>query len=166
MYFASIFHEQIWHDGLGLYEVCAIGRYVDEAFSGPALQPGDPRGRARMNQIVSICDSYAYPSTVGALVIQRLVVPMMEGTPDEAAIEAALPDVRRAMGVLEGLLGDQPFLAGDALSLADLHLAPIFAYFTATPESEAILADTPGLVRWWDTMKARDTMVRTEPQLG
>ena len=100
------------HDGFALYETCAIERYIDEAFDGPALQPADPRGRARMTQIISLLDSYTYGPTVGTLVIQRLVVPMMDGTPDEAAIEAALPKVRDCMAALEGLLGDQAFLAG------------------------------------------------------
>ena len=149
------------HDGLQLYETCAIERYVDEAFTGPALQPEDPRQRARMTQIISILDSYTYGPTVGQLVIQR-----MEANPDEAAIEAALPEVRKCMGTLEQLLGEQAFLAGDKLSLADLHLAPIFAYFTATPESVPILKDKPGLHRWWESMKARESMKKTEPQLG
>ena len=39
------------HDGLRLFESGAISRYVDEAFSGPALQPSDAKGRARLNQI-------------------------------------------------------------------------------------------------------------------
>ncbi len=151
------------HDGFQLYETCAIGRYVDEAFSGPGLQPEDPRQRARMTQIVGLLDSYAYGPTVGQLVVQRL---FMGGAPDEAAIEAALPEVQKCMGAVEQLLGDQTFLAGDALSLADLHLAPIFAYFTATPESGPILEDKPGLRRWWESMKARESMARTEPQLG
>jgi glutathione S-transferase len=154
------------HDGFKLYETCAIERYVDEAFDGPALQPADPRQRARMTQIISILDSYTYGPTVGQLVIQRLVAPLMGGTPDEAAIEAALPAVRNCMGALEQLLGDQAYLAGDALSLADLHLAPIFAYFSATPESGPILADKPGLHRWWEAVKARESMAKTEPQLG
>ncbi len=91
---------------------------------------------------------------------------MLGGTADEAAIEAALPEVRKCMATLEQLLGDQKFLAGDKLSLADLHLAPIFAYLTATPESGPILEDKPGLRRWWDSMKARESMAKTEPQLG
>jgi len=154
------------HDGFRLYETCAIERYVDEAFAGPALQPADPRGRARMTQIISVLDSYTYAPTVGQLVIQRLVAPLMGGTPDEAAIEAALPAVRNSMGTLEQLLGDQAFLAGESLSLADLHLAQIFAYFTATPESVPILADKPGLHRWWESVKARESMAKTEPNLG
>ena len=154
------------HDGFELYETCAIERYVDEAFAGPALQPADPRGRARMTQIISVLDSYTYAPTVGQLVIQRLVAPLMGGTPDEAAIEAALPAVRNSMGTLEQLLGDQAFLAGESLSLADLHLAPIFAYFTATPESVPILADKPGLHRWWESIKGRESVAKTEPNLG
>ncbi len=154
------------HDGFQLYETCAIERYVDEAFAGPGLQPEEPRQRARMAQIVSMLDSYTYGPTVGQLVVQRLVTPLMGGSPDEAAIEAALPEVRKCMGTLEQLLGDQTFLAGDRLSLADLHLAPIFAYFSATPESGPILETKPGLRRWWDGMKARESMARTEPQLG
>jgi glutathione S-transferase len=154
------------HDGFRLYETCAIERYVDEAFEGPALQSADPRHRARMTQIISILDSYTYAPTVGQLVIQRLVTPLMGGTPDEAAIEAALPAVRDCMRTLDQLLGEESFLSGGALSLADLHLAPIFAYFVATPESVPILADKPGLHRWWEGMKVRDSMVKTEPKLG
>ena len=52
------------HDGFRLYESGAITRYVDEAFAGPPLQPQDPRGRARVNQILSILDSYAYRTLV------------------------------------------------------------------------------------------------------
>ena len=70
------------------------------------------------------------------------------------------------MDTLEQLLGDQTFLAGDKLSLADLHLAPIFAYFTATPESGPIREDQPGLHRMWDSMEARESMAKTELQLG
>ena len=154
------------HDGFMLHETAAITRYVDEAFDGPALQPADVRARARMAQIIGIIDNYAYGPVVGQIVIQRLVVPMMNGTPDEAAIEAALPAARKAMEVLDGLIGDQPFVAGNTLSLADLHLAPILAYFSATPEGETVLADTPNLRRWFDAISARPTFAGTAPQLG
>ena len=154
------------HDGFMLHETAAITRYVDEAFDGPALQPADVRARARMAQIIGIIDNYAYGPVVGQIVIQRLVVPMMNGPPDEAAIEAALPAARKAMEVLDGLIGDQPFVAGNTLSLADLHLAPILAYFSATPEGETVLADTPNLRRWFDAISARPTFAGTAPQLG
>ena len=154
------------HDGLMLYETAAIERYIDEAFDGPSLQPSDPAGRARMTQIISLIDSYTYPSTVSALVIQRLVQPLMGGTADESIVEAALPEVDKSMAELERLLGDQEYLTGSALSLADLHLAPIFAYFVNTPESNGIMKDKPALNAWWQRMQARESMTKTQPQLG
>ena len=36
------------HDDFALYETGAITRYVDRAFSGPALQPAQPRMLGRM----------------------------------------------------------------------------------------------------------------------
>ncbi len=154
------------HGGLMLYETAAIERYIDEAFDGPSLQPSDPAGRARMTQIISVIDSYTYPCTVGDLVIQRLVQPMLGGTADESIVEAALPAVDKSMAELERLLADQEYLTGSALSLADLHLAPIFEYFVNTPESNGIMKDKPALNAWWQRMQARESMTTTQPQLG
>ena len=154
------------HDGMMLYETCAILQYVDEAFDGPSLQPSDARHRARMRQIISIIDSYTYPCTIGSLVIQRLVQPLLGGSADEAVIEAALPDVEKSMREFERLLGDQQYMAGGTLSLADLHLAPIFAYFVDTPESKDILKEKSGLRAWWQRIAGRDSMAKTTPQLG
>ena len=154
------------HDGLMLYETPAIIQYVDEAFDGPSLQPSDPARRARMTQVISIIDSYAYPSTVSALVTQRLVVPLLGGSADESIIEAALPEVDKSMREFERMLGDQEYLTGNSFSLADLYLAPIFGYFVSTPESKNILEGKPGLNAWWQRIDARDSMAKTQPQLG
>lgn len=155
------------HDGFALYEVTAVNRYVDESFDGPPLQPSDSKQRARMNQIISILDNYTYPCTVGTLVIQRLVMPMLGNQADEAAISAALPEIEKCMGVLAGLRGDQTYLASnDQVTLADLHLIPIFDYFRATPESGPILEKHPGLSAWWEAVGGRDSVQKTAPALG
>ena len=154
------------HDGLKLYETSAIMRYVDEAFDGPSLQPSNAADRARMTQIISIIDAYAYPRIVGDLVVQRLIQPMLGGTADESIIEAALPEVDKTMREFERMLGDNEYLAGSTLSLADLHLAPVFTYFVDTPESAAILESKPSLSAWWKRIASRDSMTKTKPQLG
>lgn len=153
------------HDGFSLYETFAICRYVDEAFDGPALQPSEARARARMTQVICVLDSYTYGPMVGTLVIQRLVVPKMGGQPDEAAISAALPKVKTALGALESLLGSNQYLAGDTLSLADLHLIPQYTYLTGTPESGDLLADSPNLRGWWDRVNGLPSAVSTMPSL-
>jgi glutathione S-transferase len=154
------------HDGFQLYETTAICRYVDEAFDGPALQPGNVQERARMNQIISILDNYTYPCTVGQLVIQRLVMPMLGNDPDESAIAAALPEIDTNMTTIAALRGNNTFLAGNQLSLADLHFAPIYDYFKNTPESGPILDKTPGLGDWWNEMSGRASLQKTPPLPG
>jgi glutathione S-transferase len=154
------------HDGFSLYETGAIARYIDRVFPGPALQPSDPKQAARMDQIIAIIDSYAYGSLVGKLVWQRLVVPMQGGQPDEAAVQGSLDMVRRSLSEFERLKGSNAFLAGAEISLADCFLGPVFAYFTMTPDAEALLQSAPGLRNWWETMNQRPSMERTPPQFG
>lgn len=150
------------HDGFKLFEVTAIERYVDEEFDGPSLQPESNKERARMNQIISIIDSYTYPCTVGQLVIQRIVMPMLGEQPDESAIAEAMPEISKCMGIIAGLRDSSKFLVGDRLTLADIHLAPIFDYFQNTPDSEPILQENPGLRSWWNEMSDRESMRNTQ----
>jgi glutathione S-transferase len=154
------------HDGFALYETSAITRYLDAVLPGTPLTPADPRGAARMQQVVAIVDAYAYGAMISSIVVQRVVMPMVGGTTDEAVIAAALPTAEVSLAALEDLLGGGQFLAGDSLSLADLHLAPVMAYFSATPEGQARLPGHPNLARWWGAISSRPSMVKTQPQLG
>lgn len=154
------------HDGFELYEVTAILRYIDEEFEGPSLQPESAKERARMNQIISIIDSYTYPCTVGQLVIQRIVMPMLGEQPDEDAISAAMPEISKCMGIIAGLRADKKFLLNDHVTLADIHLAPIFDYFQSTPDSEPILQENPGLRSWWAEMGERESLKKTQLSSG
>lgn len=151
------------HAGLQLYETCAIERYVDEAFTGPALQPVDPAKRAMVAQIVGILDSYAYGSMIQKIMLPRIVVPMMGGTPDEAAIREALPLAERCVAVLDGFIGERRHLVDDSLTLADLHAVPILTYFRLAPEGAAMLDTAPNLLRWYAAMHERDSVRRLCP---
>ncbi len=154
------------HDGFTLYETEAIMRYIDETFDGPGLQPADPPARARMCQAIGIVDGYAYPSMITAIVIQRLVVPMMGGDPDEAVVADAVPRAQTSVAALDGLIGDNAYLAGAEPSLADLHLVPVYDYLRQTPEGERMLGGAANLTRWWQAMSGRDSVTATQPSLG
>src|SRR5260221_2922237 len=88
-------------DGLSLYETAAIARYVDEAFPGPKLQPADVKRRARIAQIISIIDSYAYCSLIGKVVWQRVVTPLLGGKADDQVVADAMPLVEKSVKALE-----------------------------------------------------------------
>ena len=101
------------HDGFRLYESGAITRYVDEAFPGPPLQPEDPRGRARVNQILSILDSYAYRTLVWDIYHRAdACAGTRPRAPDEARIAAALSRAETCLAALEALMEAAPGLRG------------------------------------------------------
>jgi glutathione S-transferase len=143
------------HDGFRLYETGAIIRYVDEAFAGPPLQPTDPRRRARMNQAIGILDSYAYRTMVWDIFVERVRAPAQGRTADEAKIAAALPKAQTCLAAIEAVMDGGAYLTGDALTLADLHAAPMIAYFRLAAEGDALLCRHAILQRWWDWIAAR-----------
>jgi glutathione S-transferase len=153
------------HDGFRLYETAAISRYVDRAFPGPALQPEEPRRRARVDQIIGILDSYGYRTLVWDIFVERVRAPAQGRPADEARIAAGLPKAETCLGALQDLMAEGPFLAGPALTLADLHAAPMFAYFRLAPEGAELLARHAGLGRWWQLMATRSSMVETSSPL-
>ncbi len=153
------------HDGFTLYETAVITRYVDEAFPGPALLPAGPRARARAAQIVAMLDAYGYRPLVWGLFVERIRAPAQGRAPNEDAIAQALAQARTFLAALEALCGEGPWLVGPGLTLADLHAAPIFAYFTLTPDAADLLAPHPRLRAWWQAMAARPSLAATRSPL-
>lgn len=151
------------HDGFMLYETQAIMRYVDEAFPAAPLQPIEVHPFSRMNQIMGIVDSYLTPCLLADVIFQRMVAPLIGRTTDEAAVAAALPKVRHCFGEIARLAGDQPFLAGDTVTLADLMVIPQLCYFKKFPEGTAQLAELPALAAWVNRMEARQSVQVTRP---
>ncbi len=151
------------HDGFGLYETGAITRYIDDAFPGPRLQPAEARGRARVNQIIGILDSYAYRTLVWDIYVERIDAPKEGRASNEAMIASALPQAATCLQALDAIMGEGPWLAGQTLTLADLHAAPVFAYFLQTSEGLAMMADHPKLKSWWDRISDRPSFRRTQP---
>ena len=126
------------HDGFVLYETGAITRYVDRTFAGPALQPGTPRALARMDQMIGIIDSYGYWPMVRQVFSHRVFRAAAGRPVDEAEIAQGLAGAAKVLAALEAL-ASEPFLAGPELSLADLHVGAMIAYFTLAPEGAALL---------------------------
>ncbi|HUL07969.1 MAG TPA: glutathione S-transferase family protein [Candidatus Acidoferrum sp.] len=154
------------HDGFRLYEAGAITRYVDDAFAGPPLMPSTPRARARANQIISIIDSYGYRPLIWDIFVERVRAPAEGRGTDEAKIAAAIPKARLCLQAL-GELADSkgPYLTDSGVTLADLHAAPMVAYFSMAKEGAELLAAQPRLLAWWHAMRERPSMAATRSPL-
>lgn len=146
------------HDGFRLFETNAIARYVDEAFDGPALQPADARGRARMGQMTGMLDAYGYRPMVWDVAVERLE----KAEPDEALIANGLRQAETVLKVLTSLKADGPWLLGDRLTLADLHAAPVIGYFVKVAEGRDLLARFADIQDWYGRIAARHGFVKTE----
>ena len=153
------------HDGFVLYETTAITRYVDEAFAGTPLQPMDPKDRARMNQIIAIADSYGYWPMVRQVFSHRVFRPAQGSAGDEAAIAEGLQKSKTVLAALDRLATGGAFLAGTSLSLADLHLGAMVAYFTEAVEGHAELSRHRKLSEWWAVICERPFLLGTDPGL-
>lgn len=151
----------IEHEGWRLYETQAILRNIDAAFPGPSLTPAAPRAMARMSQTMNIVDCYAAPSLSAELGWNLVVAPMFGLPGDREAALAALPRCRQALEALDDLLGEQPFFCGDALSLADVMVAPHLDFTPMSPEGRRLLDETPRLVAWLDRVRRRPSFAAT-----
>jgi glutathione S-transferase len=150
------------HDGFSLYETQAILRYLDRVLPTPALTPADPKRAARMDQVMNINDWYLFHGVGNVIVFHRVVGPRVMGLkPDEAAIEAAMPKAQAVFRELARLLGQQSYFAGDAMSLADLLVAPGIDFFTQTPEWKVLGAPHANIVAWLARMEARPSLKAT-----
>lgn len=153
------------HNGFVLYETGAITRYIDEGFAGPALQPANPRGRARMHQIISLLDNLAYHTLVWDIFVERVRAAFESRAPDQARIAAALPIAEACLDELVAIMADGPYLAGERVTLADLHAAPMMIYAQMSPEGTALMRARPTLGAWLARVGRRSSIGDTRTPL-
>jgi glutathione S-transferase len=144
--------------GFVLYESRAIVRYLDGRLAGPPLTPAAPRDRARMDQWLSVDQSYVAPH-VRTLAIQRLLRPRDGLAPEPAVVGDAERALGQAFAALDRALGDARFLAGAAFSLADISLMPYVAGL-AMVEAAHVIGDLRHLGRWWSEVSSRTSWRR------
>ena len=64
---------------------------------------------------------------------------------------------------MSDLMGDNLWLAGATLTLADLYAAPMFHYFLMAPEGREMVEQHQNLAAWWWRVAARPSMKATAP---
>lgn len=140
------------HGDFQLCESRAIIRYLDAVLPGEALVPHDARARARMDQWLSVDQSYVAPR-MSALVGQRIVRPHLGLPVEDAVVTEAERGLAAAFAVIDRALGDARYLAGPTFSLADVSLMPYVA--GAHMVGAAAAGDLRHLQRWWSEVSAR-----------
>ncbi|KPF66326.1 glutathione S-transferase [alpha proteobacterium AAP81b] len=150
------------HRGFHLYETQAILRYLDRVLPQPLLTPATPQLAARMDQLLGITDAYLFGDCASVLVQQRIIGPQLTDTPaDEAAVAAVLPRADLVFGELSRWLGPRQWFVGEAITLADIHVAALLDLLVMTPEWPRLVAGRGNLVAHLERMQDRPSFART-----
>jgi glutathione S-transferase len=149
------------HGDFRLYETQAVLRYLDRLFPEPALTPTDSRLAARMDQLMGINDWYVMPHIGAPIVFPLVVAPRIGMAGDSSRIAEFMPKAEVCITEIARLLADQPYMAGQSLSMADLMLAPQLSMLGDCAEGQALMAPYPALKAWLERMQARPSMQAT-----
>jgi glutathione S-transferase len=143
------------HGDFTVYETSAIVAYVDETFPRLPLQPRSIPDRARMDQWISMVNSYYYPYMIHHVTHERLVFPELGIASDEKVVAHALPKVELGLQVEERQLAHgKDYLIGSDLTLADFYLLPSTFAFSLTEEGKTMYPKFPAFSRWRERMEA------------
>ena len=132
-------------DGFVLYESRAILRYLDAKLEGTSLSPKNLQDRGRMEQWISVEQSYFSPGAMKAI-LEVFFAPMKGSTPDPEVIAKGKADAAKALDVIERALVGKEYLAGD-FSLADITYAPYLQYLFDTGAGD-IIKERPNVSAW------------------
>ena len=141
-------------DGFALYESRAMARYIDGKF-GSVLIPKDAQTRALMEQWISI-ETSNFSGHAMKFIYHSVF--KREQTPE--VLKAADEKLDLAFSVLARRLAEQPFLAGERFTLADVCFAPYLEYLVATAAA-AKITEQPQIARWWSAIRQRPAWKKT-----
>ena len=141
------------HGELTLYESAVITEYLDETFPQPPLMPEDPSQRANVRLWTYWCN-HSFKSD-----IDRFKYGTSRFDADE--IEPATKRLYDHLNKLETCLRAQPFLLGDNISLADIHVFPFYRQLSRTTPSHPRVSECDHTNRWLDTIVSRPSFEKT-----
>lgn len=154
------------HGTFELFETGAITRYVDRAFAGPSLQPKDAAALARMDQVISVIDAYAYWPMVRQVSSHAFFRPFFGDQSSREEIDKGLEASAKILSFLDRVAGEGVVLNGSDIGLADCHLAPMMDYFVRAEEGKAALSSHRALQTWWDQVSPLEVFKATDPFAG
>ena len=136
-------------DDLVMWESNTICRYLATKHNGQQLYPSDPAHRTHVERWMDW--QLAVPGGPMGQLLQGLIRSSPE-TRDPAAIEAARRRAALAWGIVDDAVANQPYLAGDHLTLAEITLGTlIYRWFNFA----IVRPELPNLHSLYDRLSER-----------
>ena len=151
------------HGAFTLTETAAITGYLHDLTAGRALRPDDAQATARMLQVIGIVDAYGYQPMVRDVFSHGFYRPHLGEEFDPAKVVTGLDRSRPVLQTLDLIAEEGLQLNGKDVSLSDIHLSPMIAYFAEVPQAADLLSKYPALSAWWAQLCNRPSLIATDP---
>lgn len=136
-----------------VWDSAVVAEYLEDRYPELPLLPSDAGLRARARLLMREVGEKVMPSA-GPLSEEFVHKP--PGERDFSRVDSLLPRLHRALEPWEARLAKQPFLLGDAFSLADIWLyTPLVSVAGLVGWERLIPKTLPGLAGWRDRIAAR-----------
>ncbi|KAF9058387.1 glutathione S-transferase [Rhodocollybia butyracea] len=145
--------------GFILHESRAICRYLATQYAdqGTKLIPDvySIKCCALFEQAV-LCEALNFDPYASKAGYENVIKRSKGLLPDEAIFEASIAGLSSKLDAYESILGEQRYLAGNALTLADLYHIPWGTLLTRGG-SDIMTRKGPNITRWWNEISTRDS---------
>jgi glutathione S-transferase len=137
-------------DGLVVWESHAIIRYIAARYGAPRFWPAEPRDRAPIDGWIEWAQATLQADFMGGVFWGFFRTP--EAQRDWPSIRRSVDLCARHFQLLDGVLAGQAFVAGEAISLADIPIgALLYRYF----ELEIDRPPIPHVEAWYQRLTER-----------
>ncbi|MBL7714522.1 MAG: glutathione S-transferase family protein [Bdellovibrionales bacterium] len=138
------------HDGIPIHESSVITEYLDEKFPEPALMPRDPAARAQVRLWTHWADQILKPD------LDAFKYEWKDLEPEKkSALQIRL---QKRVQELAHALQNRPYLMGENLTLADIHVFPFYRQLQKSrPDFEALIVPAPAVNAWLNALISRPT---------
>lgn len=141
-------------DGTTVYESTIIMEYLNEAYLTPPLLPDDRGQRARARVLMHYADN-PYEHAVATLAAELLLKPMQGGgAADHEVVSQATRALHLCFDHLTNELGNNDFLVGSTLTLADI---PYVSWALLFPRLNVDIPH-PRLAAWINRLKEQPSV--------
>jgi glutathione S-transferase len=135
-------------DGFAMFESRAMCRYLDEK-AGHKLTPKDAKGRAKMEQWISVETEDFTPH-----IMKFVYAEIFKREQSAETLANATTKLDACCAVLDKALTSSTFLVGDQFTIADICYAPYIEYGMNTA-AKATLSKYPHVIAWWNRVSER-----------
>ncbi|WP_318369326.1 glutathione S-transferase family protein [Enterobacter sp.] len=135
-----------------LWESNTIVRFLAAQYGQGRLWIDEPAARAQAEKWMDWASTTLAPEH--SVILKNLIRTPPEQR-NQAAVDAAIVNCDKLLGLLDESLGSAPWFSGDEFGLGDIAMAPfIYSLFTI----HSAWTERPNLARWYAQLTARPTV--------